>query len=72
MPADLPPKYFSTVPTVSSFANAQPRSITISCGTGSVEISLKDGKVTLTNCTVDDGAEAFWKAVELLAPMKKP
>jgi len=72
MPADLPPpQYYSSGPSI-SIADCQPRSLIIACGSGQVVISLKDGNITLTDCSVDEGAKAFWKAVELFAPMKKP
>lgn len=70
MPADLPNLNYP-VAGVYSFTNPQPTFLTISCGTGNVSISLNDGKVTLTNCPADDGAKAFWNAVEQFAPMKK-
>jgi hypothetical protein len=47
-----------------------PISLTFSCGKGQVAISMETGKVTLTDCELDDAAKAFWKAVELIAPMK--
>ena len=72
MPADLPPLISVPSEQVISIGDLQPKSLIIACGAGQVSISLRDGKVTLTNCTVDEGATAFWKAVELIAPMKKP
>ena len=48
----------------------RPSNITFQCGAGSVSINIETGAVTLTNCTIDEGAKAFWKAVEYLAPMK--
>lgn len=40
----------------------------ISCGKGQVIISMKDGKVTLKDCTADEGAKAFWDAIEKQFP----
>lgn len=51
--------------TLKSF---EPTALTMTCGEGQVVISLKTGKVTLNNCTLDDGAKAFWKAVEHMFP----
>jgi hypothetical protein len=42
----------------------QPAITVPACGTGHVRISLDDGKVTLTDCTADEGARAFWDAIE--------
>jgi len=47
-----------------------PQNMIISCGHGTVSISLETGKVTLMDCSLDDGALAWWKAVEQFAPMK--
>jgi hypothetical protein len=48
------------------------QNLVVSCGHGgNVTISLEDGKVTLTDCSLDDGAKAWWAAVEQFAPMKK-
>jgi hypothetical protein len=53
----------------SVFVNPYPN-LVISCGEpgkgGSVTISTKDGHVTLDNCAPDDGARAFWRAVEMM------
>lgn len=71
MPADMPPNYFLSVPSISMAI--QPSYLSIRCGAGgTVTVSLQDGKVTLTNCPVDEGAKAFWKAVERFAPVRKP
>ena len=49
-------------------------SLTISCGKGRVKIPMSTGKVELENCDLDDGAAAFWRAVETMYPgaLKKP
>ena len=66
---DQPPVSGYTVTPNSSlsFINPVPSNLVIACGNGQVSISLKTGKVTLTNCPVDKGTQAFWKAVELFA-----
>ncbi len=40
----------------------------IQCGQGSVTISTKDGHVTLNRCSPDEGARAFWDAIERVYP----
>lgn len=44
-------------------------SIWIQCGEhGNVSISLQDGSVHLERCTPDEGARAFWDAVQRTFP----
>ena len=71
MPLDLPPSSYTA--TIPSFTMITPgaQNLIISCGKGTVNINLETGKVTLIDCALDDGAKAWWKAVEQFAPMKK-
>lgn len=43
--------------------NWQSASISIACGKGYVSIRYGDGKVTYNDCTPDEAAKGFWKAV---------
>jgi len=55
--------YSGIAPAVS---NSVTTHLSISCGKGSVDISSSDGKVTITDCSLDKAANAFWKAVETI------
>jgi hypothetical protein len=47
--------------------------LTIQCGKGSVIIHTDTGKVELTGgCTPDEGAKAFWNAVEKMGFKREP
>lgn len=73
MDMQKPPEFYQApaAQTLSIGTITGPTSLTFSCGKGQVAISMDTGKVTLTNCEVDDAAKSFWKAVERFAPMKK-
>ena len=43
---------------------------TIPCGTGQVIISFDTGKVEFKDCTPDEGAKAFWDAIERMYPRR--
>lgn len=51
---------------VGILAIQRPQSMIISCGKGSVSISVDDGSVKFTDCSPDDGAKAFWKAMRAM------
>lgn len=53
-----------------SIYNFQPTNLTIHCGGGQVVIAFDTGKVTLNGCTLDEGAKAFWDAVERMRPAR--
>lgn len=71
MPLDQPYNDYVVSGPSYSIQDLRPKNLVIACGKGHVSISLEDGKVTLTECTIDDGAKAFWKAVETFAPIRK-
>jgi hypothetical protein len=45
---------------------SRPQSLTITCGKGSVSISMDDGSVKFTDCEPDKGAQAFWEAIRAM------
>lgn len=62
--ASAPPPVLS----ISGNGPARAGGITISCGTGSVSINTETGQVTVTDCSLDDAARAFWRAVASIGP----
>ncbi len=50
---------------VTNFPHERVRKLNIS---GKIEIDCETGKVELINCTLDEAAETFWRAVEDLFP----
>lgn len=59
-----------TIPGPLTLEPFRATSMTFACGTGQVVISFETGKVTFYGCTPDEGARAFWNAVERMFPKR--
>jgi hypothetical protein len=51
----------------SGWTIGRPQFLTISCGKGSVSVSMDDGSVKFEGgCTPDDSAKSFWEAIRAM------
>lgn len=59
--------------SILTIPSTRPMFMTISCGSGTLSIAMKDGTVTTTgNCNPDDAAMNFWSAVKRMTPKECP
>ena len=69
VPPKEPPAAFLWDVAPQILAVKKPGSLNISCGEkGQIIISMSDGSVSYRDCTPDEGAVAFWAAVEKMFP----